>query len=166
MTNSIAGTPEIRIDTAGQPGGFNVFTVTVNGKPVSSYGSLSIAENFAEAMRREYQRVALVAGVRALADWLEEHPDVPARVLSYSPLSETDRVRAIPELAQIVAAARGTLTPGTQSYNGQPCLKRDFGGGVTYHADFYREAVGTARIEDGAAVWDLPEALQPQDEES
>lgn len=107
------------------------------------------------------ERAQLVAGIRALADLVEQNPDLPApRVLTYQGINGSG-----PQLLSAAAYLREhdiDFEIVEQSYGaGQVEVRVDLGGGVRYDVDAKREDVCTPRIENGKVVWNLPPELAP-----
>lgn len=91
-----------------------------------------LAQDVHEAECR--RRVAMIAGLRALADFLDAHPQVPC---GYG-MSMNTFASSKAELAEIAR----TAPKWRKSFSGEYAfLVQDFGGGVTYEVNINRETV-------------------------
>jgi hypothetical protein len=97
--------------------------VKVAGDVVATCGNASLARRTAEQIRRTLEREARVAAIRALAEYLEQHPEAPCdRVSASAWASSADA------LAESAARMTGSLLDNTRDSFVRVAV--DFGSGV------------------------------------
>lgn len=109
------------------------------------------------------KRAQRIADIRAFADYLDEHPDVPvnsvfatgAHTFEYNRKTVT-REDALAELATRVRDAGDTATLRFREYGNQDLELRVHVGDVQWYEVWARDLVCTPRIQDGKVVWDAP----------
>ncbi len=117
----------------------------------------NVLEPFSKPYATKQERSAHAAGLRALADWVEETP-FPIPALCFRNLSYGDATLDVPSVwiddesfvKRAGSAARligGRVDKGTMPYGTDFKLERDFGGGVTFRYRISRDAVCTPREE-------------------
>jgi hypothetical protein len=131
----------------------------VNSGRLNLLAAQAIAKGAAARIR---ERRELVPAVRALADFLEAHPLLPASVLCFgTPLHGPDREVVLDQLRPMLAQLP-TWEIG-ESFRGNSHVRFEFrvGADVTWGIDAPREAVCDPRIVDGKVQWRLLESLRP-----
>jgi len=99
------------------------WVVTVAGEIVATCGNAALAQRTAEQLRRTLEREARIAAIRALADYLEQHPDAPCGHVT---------ARSWADTADTLAASAARL-PGSALDNTSDSFVSvavDFGAGV------------------------------------
>ena len=121
--------------------------VKVAGEVVATCGNASLARRTAEEIRRTLEREARIAAIRALADYLERHPDAPCdRVSASSWPPSTDA------LADSAARMPESVLDNTRDFLVRVIL--DFGSGVHLDALLSRD-----QLVEPPAVRELPPQL-------
>lgn len=91
-------------------------------------------------------RTATIAGLRALARFLEAHPDLPVFAVDARPLlhgSDEEKRQAVDQIAAVLGSSPERRADGDHYH-----VQRDFGGGVNYHAT----AITTEHMRDWEAL--------------
>lgn len=141
----------------------------VDGERVATFPELSEAEAFAADLRKIARGRRVVAGVRALADFLEAHPEVDVRSVWASVETPSQREEAREHIALVANAL--DVAPKKKIYGSQDDIEveRQFADGddvdwkhrarVELDATYSCKAVCDPEIVDGEVVWNLPEGL-------
>src|SRR3954468_3602240 len=101
--------------------------VKVAGDVVATCGSAPLATRTAEQIRRTLEREARVTAIRALADYLEQHPEAPCDRVSASTWAPSAEA-----LAESAARMTGSLLDNTRDSIVRVAV--DFGSGVELEA--------------------------------
>jgi hypothetical protein len=123
------------------------WTVKVAGDVVATCGNAALARRTAEQIRRTLEREARVAAIRALADYLEQHPEAPCDRVSASTWAPSADA-----LAESAARMTGSLLDNMRDSFVRVAV--DFGSGVELEALLSRY-----HLVKPAAVRELPPQL-------
>jgi uncharacterized Ntn-hydrolase superfamily protein len=117
--------PAITVELVG--GDAATWAVKVDGDTIAACGNATLARQTADRVAKRLEREALVASIRALASYLEQHENVPC-----------NHVNAITwfhdanELAECAARMPGSVLDNTGDYSVD--IRVDFGSQVTLEA--------------------------------
>jgi hypothetical protein len=103
------------------------WAVKVAGEVVATCGNAALAQRTAEQLRRTLEREARIAAIRALADYLEEHPDAPCAHVTARSWADTANA-----LADSAARMPGSALDNTR--DSFVSVAVDFGAGVALEA--------------------------------
>lgn len=131
------------------PGGTTTVSATAHNTPQDTDDKLT-------------ERRQLVADIRAFADYLEEHPDLPVGHVYATPPwdlpranKRTPRDQALNELAARARAAGSLVQLNARTYDIDYEIEIRFGN-VRWSETWPRDVICVPRIEDGAVIYDPP----------
>lgn len=119
----------------------------------------TVARRLNQAHREREERKGMVAGLRALANFLESTPELPVHfVLGYYTVRGKDAREQLGTIVQHLGDFEVKDRAPSDLRLERTFFKSDRPGGlsVQYVVNATREDACTPRVEDGKVVWDLP----------
>lgn len=108
------------------------------------------------------ERGDLVSAIRALADLIEQHPELPApRVFTYA-MGRTSGEELVAAGAYLRQHGIGHEVRDNAHGSGRVEICVPLGTDVTYNVDAKREDVCTPRVDGRSVTWDLPDGLRTE----